>query len=305
MTNFSKSILDNEIDNENLINDNHLSNPIDITTNNKEKPNVDNINNNNNNDFKLYSTSNNNLSPPTITPFNSKFFKDIDQTSKDNESNSIIDNIKKSFTRLHDNNTDNNININEEDEFGNFNGANGSNHQSNIKLQEIRSSSPTKININNKSVEPHDAFFSEINDHHYNDKGSLLANSSSSFVEKVTLKERIRYFFIFLIHNIKTSTPLTWLKLFFVACIITGVFLAIFKFKVQNHLDVLQKFVQKFGVPLGGLVYVGAFMLLIVFLVPVTIPTIVGGMIFKLWFGILFVWVASMLGGILAFSLVD
>ncbi|EGC34610.1 hypothetical protein DICPUDRAFT_34747, partial [Dictyostelium purpureum] len=131
----------------------------------------------------------------------------------------------------------------------------------------------------------------------------LLANSSSSFVEKVTLKERIRYFFIFLIHNIKTSTPLTWLKLFFVACIITGVFLAIFKFKVQNHLDVLQKFVQKFGVPLGGLVYVGAFMLLIVFLVPVTIPTIVGGMIFKLWFGILFVWVASMLGGILAFFL--
>ncbi|KYQ92915.1 hypothetical protein DLAC_05508 [Tieghemostelium lacteum] len=121
--------------------------------------------------------------------------------------------------------------------------------------------------------------------------------------EEVTLSQRFKYFFIWLLHQIKNSTWKGWVKIGLVACFIVAICLAIFVFKVQEHLEILQEFVKKFGVGLGGLVFMGVFILLIVFLIPVTIPTILAGIIFKPYFGFLFVWGASIIGGNIAFFL--
>eukprot|EP01132_Coremiostelium_polycephalum_P009273 gene9273-11365_t len=128
---------------------------------------------------------------------------------------------------------------------------------------------------------------------------STSLKKSQSF--KLSLKQRAQQFLDFIVHTIKTSTIGTWIKLFIFICIIVGICLAVFVFKVQNHLEFLQKFVEKFGIGVGGVVFIGAFTLLIVFLIPVTIPTIIGGIIFKLWFGILFIWTASVIGGTISF----
>ncbi|EGG15548.1 hypothetical protein DFA_10390 [Cavenderia fasciculata] len=122
----------------------------------------------------------------------------------------------------------------------------------------------------------------------------LVLISDQKINEKHPIKQRLQYVWQWLVHQVRTATYQTWLKLLLVALIIVGICLAIFVFKVQHHLDVLQKFVEKFGILVGGVVYIGIFTLLIIFCVPVTIPTILAGIIFKLWF-------ASMLGGIIAF----
>ncbi|KAN0037269.1 hypothetical protein ACTFIV_002607 [Dictyostelium citrinum] len=281
-------------------------------------------------------TNNNLISPP----FNSKFFKSINENT----------NLTPKFTHLENKKSDSNNNntttittpsknknkknsyssyksFEDEDLFReggqSFNGASDGSSSPPIKIKlqdthyELIQNGNQSINENNVGGgAPKFLNFEEIVNNENNNiiknsiKGSggigrmgLLSTSSSSFVEKVTAKERFRYFINFVIHQIKTSTWLTWVKLFVLACIITAFMLAIFKFKVQNHLSVLQDFVGKFGIALGGLLYVGIFMLLIIFLIPVTIPTIIGGMTFGLGFGILFVWSASILGGLVAFFL--
>ncbi|KAK5577368.1 hypothetical protein RB653_002309 [Dictyostelium firmibasis] len=284
-------------------------------------------------------TNNNLISPP----FNSKFFKSINEDS----------NLTPKFTHLENKSIDsggggggggsssiNNKNkknsysyrsFEDEDLFRegaqSFNGASDGNSSPPVKIKlkdthyELIQNGNQSINENNigsgsGGSGPKFLNFEEIVNNENNNiiknsiKGSggigrmgLLSTSSSSFVEKVTAKERFRYFLNFIVHQIKTSTWLTWLKVFVLACIVTAFCLAIFKFKVQNHLSVLQEFVGKFGIVLGGLLYIGIFMLLIIFLIPVTIPTIIGGMTFGLGFGILFVWSASILGGLVAFFL--
>ncbi|KAN0035097.1 hypothetical protein ACTA71_004353 [Dictyostelium dimigraforme] len=272
-------------------------------------------------------TNNNLISPP----FNSKFFKSI---------NEITNATTPKFTHLENKKSDGggaNKNKNKRNSYSSYNsfededlfreggqsfngaGDGSSSPPMKIKLQdthyELIENANQSINDNNIGNAPKFLNFEEIVNNENNNiiknsiKGSGgigrmgLLSTSSSFVEKVTAKERLRYFINFVIHQIKTSTWVTWLKLFILACIITALMLAIFKFKVQNHLSVLQQFVGKFGIVLGGLLYVGIFMLLIIFLIPVTFPTIIGGMIFGLRFGILFVWSASLLGGLVAFFL--
>ncbi|KAN0003504.1 hypothetical protein ACTFIZ_009666 [Dictyostelium cf. discoideum] len=276
-------------------------------------------------------TNNNLISPP----FNSKFFKSINENTNQTPKFTHLENKKDTTPNNSASKNKNKRNsyssyksFEDEDLFReggqSINGAGDGSSSPPIKIKlqdthyELIQNGNQSINENNiggNSV-PKFLNFEEIVNNENNNiiknslKGSggigrmgLLSTSSSSFVEKVTAKERFRYFINFIIHQIKTSTWLTWVKLFVLACIITSFMLAIFKFKVQNHLSVLQEFVGKFGIVLGGLLYVGIFMLLIIFLIPVTIPTIIGGMTFGLGFGILFVWSASILGGLVAFFL--
>ncbi|EAL69742.2 hypothetical protein DDB_G0275353 [Dictyostelium discoideum AX4] len=286
-------------------------------------------------------TNNNLISPP----FNSKFFKSINENTNQTPKFTHLEN--KSDTTPNNNNNSASKNKNKRNSYNSYksfededlfreggqsiNGASDGSSSPPIKIKlqdthyELIQNGNQSINENNNgggngngNSVPKFLNFEEIVNNENNNiiknslKGSggggigrmgLLSTSSSSFVEKVTAKERFRYFINFVIHQIKTSTWLTWVKLFVLVCIITLFMLAIFKFKIQSHLSALQEFVGKFGIVLGGLLYVGIFMLLIIFLIPVTIPTIIGGMTFGIGFGILFVWTASILGGVVAFFL--
>ncbi|EFA82369.1 hypothetical protein PPL_04794 [Heterostelium album PN500] len=164
------------------------------------------------------------------------------------------------------------------------------------------------INYSVSPQYPHSPSTSNIKEFTYYKVNDLSSESLSSvreqtFENSTTTKQRLKFVGNWLIHQAKTSTYQTWIKLVLLVLIIVGVCLAIFVFKLQKHLDVLQEFVNKFGVALGGLVYMGVFILLIIFLVPVTIPTILGGILFKQWFGMLFVWTSSMIGATIAFLL--
>eukprot|EP01133_Synstelium_polycarpum_P007989 gene7989-9384_t len=139
--------------------------------------------------------------------------------------------------------------------------------------------------------------------HSFSDMSDINSISEQTFEDTTTMKQRAKFFWAWSVHQAKTSTYHTWLRLALLVLIIVGVCLALFVFKLQHHLDVLQKFVDKFGVVVGGVVYVAIFVVLIIFLVPVTIPTILAGIIFGVWVGILLIWTASMLGGTIAFLL--
>jgi len=289
-TSFSNSFNNNSFNNHSFNSNNNSFNNsftrIPGTTNNN---NNNNNNNNKNNDANLfsssYSSSPENIFQQSNVNSNSQFFKDINNLENNNNNtdeqittNTIIENIKNTFSSISNKISTENAN------------ENNNNHNSN---------STTMIKLNSRSIEP-----SKLAQEAENEK--LFSNSfttSPSSIEEVTVKQRFQFLYNWVIGTIKQSTIHTWLRLSVFAIIIVCICLAIFVFKVQNHLDILQKFVDKFGIFLGGLVFMGVFVLLIVFLIPVTIPTIIAGIIFKLWFGILFVWAASVIGGTVSFVL--
>ncbi|EGC33999.1 hypothetical protein DICPUDRAFT_153872 [Dictyostelium purpureum] len=108
---------------------------------------------------------------------------------------------------------------------------------------------------------------------------------------------------------VKGFTFSTWVKIIIFVLMATTILVVVFKFKIQDHLftymEKLQTFIKdhNHGNVIGGFIFMGGFALLIIFLIPVTIPTIVGGVIFGFWYGLLFVWSASMVGGSISFLL--
>ncbi|KAF2070614.1 hypothetical protein CYY_008071 [Polysphondylium violaceum] len=276
----------------NSLNNNSFNNNSFNSQNNSFNNNNNSILKSNNNDANLFSSSFSSSSPENIfqqsnVNSNSQFFKDINHETLNNNTtneqvttNTIIENIKNTFSNISNKITT------EPSSTHHHNSANNDN-------------ASTMIKLNNRSIEP-----SRLAQEAENEK--LFSNSftaSPSSIEEVSVKQRFQFLYNWIIGTIRHSTIHTWLRLSVFAIIIVCICLAIFVFKVQNHLDILQKFVDKFGIFLGGLVFMGVFVLLIVFLIPVTIPTIIAGIIFKLWFGILFVWAASVIGGTVSFIL--
>ncbi|KAK5583561.1 hypothetical protein RB653_005158 [Dictyostelium firmibasis] len=139
------------------------------------------------------------------------------------------------------------------------------------------------------------------------DKESIEISEKNTEVEKIPLPKKIINALKYIGRRIIRFKPLTWVKIFILACMITLICVVVFKFKLQSHfveyLKKLQNFVDNDhnGRLIGGFIYMGAFMLLIIFLIPVTIPTVLGGAIFGFWYTLLFVWCASMVGGCISF----
>ncbi|KAM9979737.1 hypothetical protein ACTFIZ_006004 [Dictyostelium cf. discoideum] len=139
------------------------------------------------------------------------------------------------------------------------------------------------------------------------DKESIEISEKNIKVEKIALSKKIINGLKYCGKRVIRFKPLTWVKIFILMCMITLICVIVFKFKLQDHfkeyLKNLQDYVhkEKHGYLIGGFIYMGAFMCLIILLIPVTIPTVLGGAIFGFWYTLLFVWTASMVGGCISF----
>ncbi|KAN0027960.1 hypothetical protein ACTFIV_009786 [Dictyostelium citrinum] len=150
---------------------------------------------------------------------------------------------------------------------------------------------------------------SKVKDDNEDDKDKEIIEISEKNieVEKIPLPKKIINGLKYCGKRIVRFKPLTWVKIFILICMITLICVVVFKFKLQDHfkeyLKNLQDYVdkEKHGYLIGGFIYMGAFMCLIIFLIPVTIPTVLGGAIFGFWYTLLFVWTASMVGGCISF----
>ncbi|KAM9968870.1 hypothetical protein ACTFIW_000273 [Dictyostelium discoideum] len=196
----------------------------------------------------------------------------------------------------------------------NNNNNNNNNNISNNKNNNIPIIASTrKIEIvdsfENKDKEKEDNQYDDDDDNEEedDDKESIEISEKNIKVEKIALSKKIINGLKYCGKRVIRFKPLTWVKIFILICMITLICVVVFKFKLQDHfkeyLKNLQDYVdkEKHGYLIGGFIYMGAFMCLIIFLIPVTIPTVLGGAIFGFWYTLLFVWTASMVGGCISF----
>ncbi|GAM24424.1 hypothetical protein SAMD00019534_075990 [Acytostelium subglobosum LB1] len=237
--------------------------------------------------------------------------KNLISSDFDSHSKSLFNNSSDLFGNS--SNSSNNIDSNNNN--NNNNNSSNNTYSSRTSISSPLFSSPFQLGTTKDNNSPQfpsmpDSSVSLLDQQHDNDftindltTADLDQVREQSFDNSTTTRQRLSFIGNWLLLQIRTSTYHTWIKLALLVLVIVGICLAVFVFKLQTHLDVLQTMVDKFGIVPGGLIFVAIFICLILFLVPVTIPTILAGIIFKLWFGILFVWCSSMLGATIAFLL--
>ncbi|KAM9992481.1 hypothetical protein ACTFIY_009937 [Dictyostelium cf. discoideum] len=189
----------------------------------------------------------------------------------------------------------------------NNNNNNNTSNNKNNNIPIIASTRKTEIvdSFENKDKEKEDNQYDD-NDNDDDDKESIEISEKNK-VEKIALSKKIINGLKYCGKRVIRFKPLTWVKIFILICMITLICVVVFKFRLQDHfkeyLKNLQDYVdkEKHGYLIGGFIYMGAFMCLIIFLIPVTIPTVLGGAIFGFWYTLLFVWTASMVGGCISF----